>query len=187
MRIITGSAKGIQLKTLDGEATRPTASRVKEAVFSILQFDIEGKRILDLFSGSGQMALEALSRGAASAVLVDKSREAVNVIKFNAQKTRLHELCTVYQADSLDFLRRCNEQFDIVFIDPPYASELYSPSLKAMLDRNILKQTSLVVCESNTEDVFLTDKAVAEQFEIVKKARYGTVYITVLTPLAKEA
>ncbi|MBQ2240957.1 MAG: RsmD family RNA methyltransferase, partial [Clostridia bacterium] len=91
MRIITGSARGVSLMTLPGEATRPTAERTKEAVFSMIQFDIEGRKILDLFAGSGQLALEALSRGAASAVLCDKSKEAINIIKKNAEKTRLSD------------------------------------------------------------------------------------------------
>ena len=105
MRIITGSARGIALATLEGENTRPTADRTKEALFSMIQFDIEGRRVLDLFSGSGQMALEALSRGASSATLVDRSREAISIIRQNAEKSKLIDHCTIYQADYLDFLR----------------------------------------------------------------------------------
>ncbi|MGN1048588.1 MAG: RsmD family RNA methyltransferase, partial [Eubacteriales bacterium] len=89
MRIITGSAKGVRLATLDGENTRPTTERAKEAVFSMLQFDIEGRRVLDLFAGSGQMGLEALSRGAASAVMVDHAKAAVEIIHKNIEKTKL--------------------------------------------------------------------------------------------------
>ena len=97
MRIITGKAKGIILKTPAGEATRPTAERVKEAVFSMLQFDIEGRSVLDLFAGSGQMGLEALSRGAQEATFVDKSKEAIKLIKENIEKTRLSDNATVFQ------------------------------------------------------------------------------------------
>ncbi len=183
MRIITGKAKGVMLKTLEGEATRPTSSRVKEAVFSILQFDIEGKRVLDLFAGSGQMALEALSRGAASAVLVDKSKEAIAVIKYNTEKTKLAPLCSIYQSDSLDFLKRqATGKFDIVFLDPPYALGLYIPALRTMLDCNLLKPTSLVVCESEDEDIFKNDSALAERFDIEKHVKYGRAYITILKP-----
>ena len=87
MRIITGKAKGIRLKTLEGEATRPTSERAKEAVFSMIQFEIEGRTVLDLFGGSGQLALEALSRGASSAIVSDASKAAVDVIRKNAEKT----------------------------------------------------------------------------------------------------
>ena len=100
MRIITGSARGVSLLTLPGEATRPTAERTKEAVFSMIQFDIEGRKVLDLFAGSGQLALEALSRGAAEAVLCDNSKEAINIIKKNAEKTRLAAKGKIYAADA---------------------------------------------------------------------------------------
>ena len=106
MRIITGKAKGIVLKTLSGDATRPTTDRVKEAVFSMLQFDIEDRSILDLFAGSGQMGLEALSRGASKAVFVDKSKDAVKIIKENITKTKLADNSTVFQSDYIDFIKR---------------------------------------------------------------------------------
>ena len=106
MRIITGKAKGIRLKTLEGDATRPTSERVKEAVFSMLMGDIEGREILDLFSGSGQMGLEALSRGASHAVLVDNSYHAINIIKENVEKTKLSPLCEIRKDDSLSFIKK---------------------------------------------------------------------------------
>ena len=115
MRIITGKAKGIRLKTLEGDMTRPTSERVKEAIFSMIQFDIEGRRVLDLFAGSGQMALETISRGAASAVLVDQSKPAIKIIEENAIKTKLAPFCTIRQSESMDFLRRTRDAFDIVF------------------------------------------------------------------------
>ena len=104
MRIITGSARGTKLVTLEGETTRPTAERVKEAVFSMLQFEIEGRMVLDLFAGSGQLALEALSRGAAKATMIDTSRDAVAVIMENAKKTRLFDRCRISCADSISFI-----------------------------------------------------------------------------------
>ena len=187
MRIITGKAKGIKLKTLEGDNTRPTAERVKEAVFSMLQFNIEGRSVLDLFSGSGQMALEALSRGAASATLVDKSRDAIAVIKDNAQKTRLNESCRIVMADYLDFLKRSRGiQFDIVFLDPPYAQGFYLPAIKAMLDNKILKPTSIIVCESADASPFEKDAELMSNLEIEKQVRYGSVLITILRMAAKE-
>ena len=91
MRVITGRARGIKLVTLEGEMTRPTSERAKEAIFSMIQFDLEGRRVLDLFAGSGQMGIEALSRGAAQAVMVDQSKDAIAIIKQNVEKTKLSE------------------------------------------------------------------------------------------------
>ncbi|MBE6608988.1 MAG: 16S rRNA (guanine(966)-N(2))-methyltransferase RsmD [Ruminococcaceae bacterium] len=184
MRIITGLAKGTVLKTLEGDATRPTAERVKEAVFSMIQFDIEGRKVLDLFSGSGQMALEALSRGASHATLVDKSREAVSIIRYNAEKTKLVGSCAIYQADYLDFIRRSSkEKFDIIFLDPPYSQKMYRPALSAMLEYGILKPTSLIICESNEDTVFESDCALASRFTVEKQSKYSKTYITVFKPV----
>ena len=105
MRIITGRARGIRLDTLEGEMTRPTTERAKEAIFSRLQFEVEGRRVLDLFAGSGQMGLEALSRGATHAVMVDQSKEAIAIIRKNAERTRLADDCTIVCSDFSDFLR----------------------------------------------------------------------------------
>jgi len=186
MRIITGSAKGIRLKTLEGEVTRPTAERVKEAVFSMLQFDIEGRSVLDLFSGSGQMALEALSRGASSAVMVDMNRDAVKIIEENARKTRLYPQCKIWRMDYMDYIRRNHgENFDIVFLDPPYAAHLYRPALQALLQYKLLKPTTLIVCESGEGEIFDGDEALANQFEVVKSARYSKTYITIFSPKAE--
>ena len=122
MRIITGKARGVHLTTLAGENTRPTSERAKEASFSMLQFEIEGREVLDLFSGSGQMGLEALSRGAKHAVLCDRSREAIDVIRSNALKTRLEPQCDILCSDAETLLRnlRRMQRFDLVFLDQPY-------------------------------------------------------------------
>lgn len=186
MRIITGSAKGIRLKTLEGDNTRPTAERVKEAVFSMLQMDIEGRRVLDLFSGSGQMALEALSRGAESAVMIDQNRDAIRIIEDNALKTKLYPQCKIFRGDYMDYIRRNHgERFDIVFLDPPYAANLYRPALQAMLQYQLLKPTSLIVCESGESEIFGDDAALAARFETVKSSRYSKTYITILSPTAE--
>lgn len=184
MRIITGRAKGIKLDTLSGENTRPTAERTKEAVFSMLQFDIEGRRVLDIFAGSGQMALEAVSRGAASATLVDSSKDAVAVIKRNVEKTRLSDSCRVLCAKAEDFIRtmRGRECFDIVFIDPPYAQRLVAPTLAALLDGKMIRSTSIIVCESEEADVFEKTPELAAKFNVLKTAKYGAAHVTVLTP-----
>ena len=183
MRIITGKAKGINIKTLEGEATRPTSQRVKEAVFSMLQFDIEGRRVLDLFSGSGQMALEAISRGASFAVMVDRAPEAIKVINDNVIKTKFLDQCEVRREDYVSFLNRYRgEKFDIVFLDPPYASEFYEPALRKLVERDMIKSTTLIVCESDFENIFGKDPELASRFEIIKQTGYGRVYITLLSP-----
>lgn len=185
MRIITGRARGIKLNTLEGENTRPTSERAKEAVFSMLQFDIEGREVLDLFAGSGQMGLEAVSRGAVSATFIDKSRDAAKVISQNIEKTKLSEFCRVFNSDVQDFIRvtRGRKKYDIVFIDPPYALRAVSATLKALLDGEMLKPTSIIVCESEEADIFENDAAIAESFEVIKKSKYGMAHITVVKPL----
>ena len=122
MRVITGTARGRVLRTLEGEDVRPTTDRVKEAVFSIIQFEIEGRRVLDLFAGSGQLGIEALSRGAASATFVDMSKDSLSAVKYNLEHTKLGDNAKVVQTDALSFLKLTKDKFDLVFLDPPYAS-----------------------------------------------------------------
>lgn len=153
MRIITGSARGTKLTTLEGDATRPTTDKVKEALFSMIQFDMEGRAVLDLFAGSGQLGLEALSRGAARGTFIDESRAAVDVIIDNAKKTHLFDRCRVSISGAVPFLKSAagRETYDIVFLDPPYASGLLKESL-ALLP-SILAPGASVVCECDTEVV----------------------------------
>ncbi len=188
MRIITGKAKGIRLKTLEGTATRPTAERVKEAVFSTLQFDLEGRCVLDLFSGSGQMGLEAVSRGASHAYLIDKSADAIQVIQSNARNTGLSEACTIIKMDFADFmLQNRAKPFDIIFLDPPYALKLYIPALQGILNHHLLKSTGIIICESNYEDIFGTNDTLASHFRIIKHSKYGKIHITLLSLASEES
>ena len=124
MKVITGTLRGRTVQTLDGEATRPTTQRVKEALFSAIQFDIEGRRVLDAFAGSGQLGIEAISRGAASCVFVDNSREAAEIVRKNTTALGIGAVSTVLCQDTMQFLARTTERFDIVFLDPPYAEDL---------------------------------------------------------------
>ena len=181
LKIITGKAKGIRLKTLEGDATRPTSERVKEAVFSMLMGDIEDRVVLDLFSGSGQMSLEALSRGASRAVMVDKSNDAIKVITENSKKTKLDGLCDIRRDDCLAFLQKNRMKFDLIFVDPPYASGLYRPIFKALLQTQALKPTTLIICESGEEQVFGDDAELASSFSIVKQSRYSKTFITIFS------
>ena len=125
MRVITGSARGRRLLELAGGETRPTADRVKEGVFNIIQFDIEGRRVLDLFAGTGQLGVEALSRGAAEAVFVEQRRDAARLVTENLKLTGLADRARVVNGDALSYLAGAGERFDIVFIDPPYADRLW--------------------------------------------------------------
>ena len=189
MRIITGKARGVRLDTLPGLDTRPTAERAKEAVFSMLAFDIEGRRVLDLFSGSGQMGLEALSRGARSATMVDHAKAAVEIIKKNTAKTKL-EGAEIVCADSVNWLDDAAKRglsYDVVFMDPPYAEKLLPRCLERLLRGNLIKKTTLIVCESGSaEDVFCGDGELESRFDVVKSTRYGVAYVNILKVKSKD-
>ena len=151
MRVITGKARGVALKTPDGLHTRPTADRVKEALFSIIQFDIPGAKVLDLFGGIGQLGIEALSRNAASAVFVDEREDACKLIKENLKRTRLEQSARVVRSDYLSFLNSCREKFDIILLDPPYAEIFLENSLKRITEIDILQSGGIIVCERPLE------------------------------------
>lgn len=153
MRVITGSARGAKLKTLEGLATRPTSDRVKEAIFNIIQFDIQGRRVLDLFGGSGQLAIEALSRGADYAVIVDQSAEAVKVIKDNLKKAKFDQQASVFQMDYLRYLSTAREKFDLIFLDPPYAEKSLENALQKISEIDILSEGGIIICERPKDKV----------------------------------
>lgn len=147
MRVIAGYAKGIQLKTPDGMLTRPTADRVKEALFSILQFDIPGTEVLDLFGGTGQLGIEALSRGSTRATFVDSREDACKLIRENLKRTHLMEKGEVVHMDYLSYLNQCRKRFHIVFLDPPYAEAFLENSLKRIAEIDILYSNGIIVTE----------------------------------------
>ena len=147
MRVITGSARGVRLLTPKGLDTRPTAERVKEAVFSIVQFEIEGRSVLDLFAGTGQMGIEALSRGAREAVFVDAARDAAALVRENLKRARLDRQAQVVQSDSLSYLAACRRKFDLIFLDPPYAEDLLEKSLQKISEIDILSDGGIIICE----------------------------------------
>ena len=147
MRVITGSARGTVLKTPEGMQTRPTADRVKEALFSIINFDIPGAKVLDLFGGTGQLGIEALSRGAVSAVFVDESDSACKLIKENLRRTKLESKGRVVRSDYMAYLQTCKEIFDIILLDPPYAEVFLENSLKIISEIDILQTGGIIVAE----------------------------------------
>ena len=183
MRVISGTARGTRLKTPDGLQTRPTSDRVKEAVFSIIQFEIQGSRFLDLFGGSGQMGIEALSRGAVSATIVDGRREACKLIQENLRLSRLSDRAKVVQSDYLAYLDRCKETYDLIFLDPPYAEVFLENSLKKISEIDILSDRGIIICERPE------DKALEIELPGLirgKDYRYGKTWITLFRKAGKE-
>ena len=176
MRVITGKARGVQLKTPDGMLTRPTSDRVKEACFSIIQFDLPGARVLDLFGGTGQLGIEALSRGAKSAVFVDQREDACKLIRENLRRTKMESDGKVVRSDYLDYLRRTKEQFDIIFLDPPYAEVFLENALNCITEIDILHSGGIIVTERPAE------KELPFEFEGFTRSRdykYGKTIITI--------
>ena len=175
MRVITGKARGVALKTPEGMQTRPTADRVKEALFSIIQFDIPGCRVLDLFGGTGQLGIEALSRGAKSAVFVDASDAACKLIRENLKRTKLENDAKVVRSDYLEYLRRCHETFDVIFLDPPYAEVFLENSLNCITEIDILQTNGIIVTERPLEKELPWD---FPGYTRSKDYKYGKTLIT---------
>ena len=147
MRVISGKARGIVLKTPDGMLTRPTSDRVKEAMFSIIQFDLPGAKVLDLFGGTGQLGIEALSRGADSAVFVDMRDDACKLIKENLRCVKMESQGSVIRSDYLSYISSTMQKFNIILLDPPYAEEFLENSLKMITEIDILQSGGIIIAE----------------------------------------
>ena len=176
MRVIAGTARSVPLKTREGLDTRPTTDRVKESIFNIIQFEIEGREVLDLFGGSGQMAIEALSRGASGADIVDCSPEAVAVIRENLKRTRLSDRARVIRADYLDYLKACRKQYHIIFLDPPYHEKFLESAIKRISEIDILKSGGIIVSERPAEKALNMD---CPGLLRSKDYRYGKTAVTI--------
>ena len=174
MRVITGSARGRKLRTLEGKDVRPTTDMVKEAMFSIIQFDIEGRKVLDLFAGCGQLGIEAISRGADFVTFVDKSKQSIDVINDNLKTVGFAQNSKIVNKDYAAFLSGCTDKFDIVFLDPPYAAGIVPTVLEKIMPN--LKDTSVVICETGNDIL----DSIPSQYEVVKNVKYGIAYVTVL-------
>ena len=172
MRVISGSVRGRRLKTPENYDIRPTTDNVKESLFNIIQFDIEGRRVLDLFAGTGQLGIECLSRGADSVVFIDQSREAVKIIRENLKACGLSD--PVLQQEALSYLRGCGS-FDLIFVDPPYDSGLYEPVLNEINSVDILSDGGIIVCESRRETPM---PELAAPYQRRREYRYGKVKLT---------
>ena len=174
MRIISGKARGTKLYTLEGMVTRPTLDRVKESLFNIIQNEIVGSVPLDMFSGSGAIGLEAASRGAKEVILCERDKNAIKIIRKNIEKTHLD--VKLYEMSYEKMLEKLDEKLNIVYIDPPYKTDLAYESVKKLLDLNLLNSESLVIIETDEEERVV--KQINElEVEIVNKRKYGRVHL----------
>ena len=185
MRIISGQARGRALTAPAGEKTRPTLDYVRESLFNIIRWDVVDAQVLDLFAGTGALSLEALSRGAKQAVLIDMDRDACNAIKKNMESTRLGENCRLIARDyrqAMDALAREGETFDVVFIDPPYKMENTGEMCAALYDKGLLSDAFLIVVEHRRGMAPLLDL----RFEAFDLRKYGDTEITFVRSAARE-
>lgn len=178
MRIISGKARGTKLYTLEGENTRPTLDRVKESLFNIIQNKIEAANFLDLFSGSGAIGLEALSRGAKKAIFCDSSKSAIEIINKNIKKTHLEEKSKVYNLDYKNALREIKEKQDIIYIDPPYKTDFAIQAINEIIKLNIIDKNSIIILE--TDDEKIIENIEKLEIEIQDKRKYGRAYLIFL-------
>lgn len=180
MRIIGGKAKGTKLYTLEGEKTRPTLDRVKESLFNIIQSDIQDSIFLDLFAGSGAIGLEAVSRGAKKAILCDSSKQAIEIIKKNIEKTHLQEKTELYQMEFEKLLEnKIQEKIDIIYIDPPYATNFVYQAIKLIIKKDIVNEQSVIIVETDQEQKIL--KQIEDlEVKIVDKRKYGRAHLIFL-------
>ncbi len=181
MRVISGSAKGRRLETPAGDQVRPTTDIVKEAFFSIVQFSIEGCRFLDTFAGSGQMGIEALSRGAERAVFLDISRKSLALVKNNIRICALEDKAELHCCDSVAYLSSASEKFDIVYLDPPYLTGLLEKALEKA--SCVLRPGGRVICEHPVEQK-LPEKT--EDLELKKQYRYGRIMLSIYRAMGVE-
>lgn len=176
MRVITGTARGRKLGQLQGMDTRPTTDQVKESIFNIIQFDIEGRRVLDLFGGTGQLGIEALSRGAASCTFVDQRKEAVALIRSNLKLCQLSDRARVVQGEALSFLSTVRERYHLVFLDPPYRTDLLENTIKKIAEIDMLTENGIIICESPADKVL---PELPQPYRKGREYRYGKIKITV--------
>lgn len=182
MRIISGTMRGTKLFTLEGENTRPTLDRVKEALFSKINYDLQDAVVLDLFAGSGALALESLSRGARQVVLCDSSRDAVKIIKQNIEKTRTNDKTLLLTCDykkALEELKNKKIKFDIVFLDPPYLTDYGEVAAKIIIENDLLNEDGLIVLETDNEKKVI-DNLDTNILEIKDIKKYGRVFLLFL-------
>ena len=176
MRVITGTARGRRLGELKGQETRPTTGKVKEGVFSALQFDIEGRRVLDLFAGTGQMGIEALSRGAASCTFVDQRKDAAQLVRDNLAVCGLSDKAQVVCGDAMGYLASLRTKYDLVFLDPPYAGDILERAIAHIARFDILASRGIIVAECPADKPL---PALSAPYGVYREYRYGKIKVTV--------
>lgn len=178
MRIISGTAKGTKLHTLEGENTRPTLDRVKESLFNIIQNEIEDSIVLDLFSGSGAIGLEFASRGAKEVYLNDASKEAYEIINQNIEKTHLASKINAYNLDFLNMIQKVKGiKFDIIYLDPPYKSDFVIQAINEFLKFEMILKNTLIIIETDEEEKITNNLKSIKNIEIIDKRKYGRAYM----------
>lgn len=177
MRIISGSRRGHKLLEFDGMAVRPTTDRVKESIFNLIQEYVTDSVCLDMFAGSGALSFEAVSRGAERAVLLDKDKRSIDIIRKNAESLSFEKVCEIRNEDCFEYAKRTGEKFDIIFLDPPYNKGFIEPALKTIVENDLLTDDGIVVLESDDTD--FSDEP--EGLSVLKQRKYGRTYITVYT------
>ena len=177
MRVISGFSRGRKLKEPAGFDIRPTSDMVKESIFNIVQFDIEGRRILDLYAGTGQLGIEALSRGAGSAVFIDSKPDAVKLIKENLKLCGFEDMASVFTREALLYLEK-SEKFDLIFVDPPYDSPLAGKTIQKIIKVDKLDTNGIIVCETRADSVL---PAVFPPYRLNKEYKYGSVKISLFS------
>lgn len=179
MRVIAGSARGTKLICPEGLAVRPTHDRVKEAVFSMIHNQLHGALVLDLFAGTGALGIEALSRGAKKAVFVDAASSSLKTVEGNLEKTHLKEQASLTKSDYLTFLENTNQQFDLIFLDPPYKENYLQKALETISERKLLSPDGLIYCETEGEPPVCA----ASLFQVIRDKKYGRARILLLSEL----
>ena len=179
MRVISGTARGTKLNSIDDISTRPTLDRVKEPLFSILQVHIQDANVLDLFAGSGALGIEALSRGSKFCTFCDKSYKSVQMLKQNLQKTKLDSKAKVYIEDYKKCLEKQQEKFDIIFIDPPYKFDIGVDAIKRIVELELLSKDGIIVLETDEEerDIKELEKIDLELYDVRKYGRVNLIFL----------
>ena len=181
MRIISGTAKGTKLYTLEGLDTRPTLDRVKESLFNIIFNQIKDSVVLDLFSGSGAIGLEFASRGAKQVYLCDNSKKAFEIIQKNVTKTHLEEKVNLYNCDFKDLIKKIsNKKFDIIYLDPPYKTDFIKIAICELLKNNNITDDSLIIAETDEEEKIIRQIEELKKIDIIDKRKYGRAHILFL-------
>ncbi len=171
MRVISGTSRGSALFSLDGSLTRPTTDRVKEAMFSMIQFDIPESTVLDLFAGSGALGIEALSRGARHCDFVEQNPDAAEIVKKNLEKTKLYSLSGLFNTTARQYLSTCKKKYDIILLDPPYGKKLCDFAISEIIKLGLASENALFVCETAADE---------PSFSAGRRKRYGKTAVTVI-------